>query len=83
LFVAAVLKPVKYDLSIQKQPYVLTITPGGFTLVPKGRRKGIDLKWADLVSGDAALAVALNASVKQTARWGVGAGTAGERVKKG
>lgn len=67
---AAVLKPVKCELTIQKQLYVLTITQDGLTLVPKGRRKGIELKWRDLVSGDAALAVALNASLKQTARWG-------------
>jgi hypothetical protein len=29
----------------------------------KGRRKGLELSWKDLVSGEAALATALNASV--------------------
>jgi hypothetical protein len=33
-------------------------------LVPKGRRKGHEIAWKDLVSGDAALATALNASLK-------------------
>jgi hypothetical protein len=32
-------------------------------LAPKGRRKGYELAWVDLVSGDAALATALNASL--------------------
>jgi hypothetical protein len=34
-------------------------------LVAKGKRKGQELAWKDLVSGHAALAVALNASLKQ------------------
>ena len=29
----------------------------------KGNRKGLDIKWADLVTGEAALATALNASL--------------------
>lgn len=33
-------------------------------LTPKGRRKGHELRWKDLVSGEAALAVALNASLR-------------------
>jgi len=32
-------------------------------LAPKGRRKGYELAWVDLVSGEAALATALNASL--------------------
>jgi hypothetical protein len=35
----------------------------GLKLTLKGRRKGQELKWVDLISGEAALAVALNASV--------------------
>ena len=34
-------------------------------LVPKGKRKGMELAWKDLVSGQAALATALNASLEQ------------------
>jgi hypothetical protein len=33
-------------------------------LTEKGRRKGQELAWKDLVTGDAALATALNASVE-------------------
>jgi hypothetical protein len=55
--------PLKRELAIGAQPYTLTISPHGLTLVAKGRRKGHELAWADLVSGDAALATALNASL--------------------
>jgi hypothetical protein len=45
---------------------MVTISPEGLRLVEKGRRTGIELAWKDLVSGDSALAAALNASVKQS-----------------
>jgi hypothetical protein len=32
-------------------------------LVPKGKRKGVEIAWKDIVSGEAALATALNASL--------------------
>ncbi len=53
--------PLKRELSVLGKPYTLTLSPEGFTLAPKGRRKGYELAWADLISGDAALATALNA----------------------
>lgn len=54
---------LKRELSIGGQPYTLTISSSGFTLALKSRRKGLDIKWADLVTGEAALATALNASL--------------------
>lgn len=45
------------------KPYTLVVSPSGLALTPKGKRKGYELAWVDLVSGDAALAVALNASL--------------------
>lgn len=54
---------LKRELSVRGEPYTLTITPDGLHLVPKGRRKGYELRWEDFVSGDAALATALNASL--------------------
>ena len=42
---------------------VVTFTNDALKIVPKGRRKGVELAWRDLVSGEAALAVALNASL--------------------
>ena len=54
---------LKRELSIGGEPYTLTLSEQGFTLTLKGRRKGLDIRWADLVGGDAALATALNASL--------------------
>jgi hypothetical protein len=54
---------LKRELNLRGRPYTLTITPDGLNLAPKGRRKGYVLAWVDLISGDAALATALNASL--------------------
>jgi hypothetical protein len=59
--------PLKREIQIGDEPYTVTITPEGVQVVPKGRRKGQALKWQDLVSGDAAFAMALNASLGKTA----------------
>ncbi len=58
-------KELKREISIDDKPYVVTISPQGLKLTEKGRRKGQELSWKDLVSGDTALATALNASVEQ------------------
>lgn len=54
---------LKREIDVDGQPYTLTIDPAGLKLVPKGRRKGYELAWSALVSGEAALATALNASL--------------------
>lgn len=41
----------------------LTLDARGFKLTQKGRRKGIEIEWTALVSGEAAMSVALNASL--------------------
>lgn len=56
-------KTLKRVLCIDGRDYVLAISPEGLKLVPKGKRKGIELEWEALVSGEAALAAALNASM--------------------
>ena len=56
-------KPLRREVAIDGQPYMLTIDPEGLKLVPKGKRKGLELAWKALVSGEAALATALNASL--------------------
>jgi hypothetical protein len=56
-------KALKREVSIEGEPYMLTISPDGLKLVPKGKRKGLELDWKTLVSGEAALATALNASL--------------------
>ena len=55
--------PFKRELDLNGEKYTVTLTPEGFKLVQKGKRKGIEISWMSIVSGDAALAHALNASV--------------------
>jgi hypothetical protein len=56
-------KPLKRDVEVAGTTYTLTIDPGGLKLVKKGKRKGIELSWESIVSGDAALAAGLRASL--------------------
>ena len=56
-------KTVKRAVSIQGRDFVVSISPEGLKLTLKGRRKGFELRWVELVTGDAALTTALNASV--------------------
>ena len=53
----------KRELDVNGEKYTLTVSPEGFKLVLKGKRKGIELAWTQLINGEAALATALNASL--------------------
>jgi hypothetical protein len=57
-------KSLKRELTIKGDQYVLTISPESFKIVPKGKRKGQEIMWSAIVNGEAALATALNASLK-------------------
>lgn len=54
---------LRREITAEGRPFTVTLTPGGIKIVPKGKRNGIELAWTDLVNGEAALAVALNASL--------------------
>jgi len=56
-------KAIRRELQVGDDTYTLTIDPSGLKLVLKGRRKGVELQWTELVNGDAALAAALQASI--------------------
>lgn len=56
-------KPLKREIVIGRDAYIVTIDPEGMKLTRKGRRKGQELRWKDLVTGDAALTAALNATL--------------------
>ncbi len=56
-------KPLRREISIKDQTYIVAISPEGLKITVKGHRKGRELTWEDLVSGEAALATALNASL--------------------
>ena len=56
-------KTLKRAIKIKGQEYVVTLSPEAVKISRKGHRLGAELKWADLISGDTALAVALHASI--------------------
>jgi hypothetical protein len=55
---------LRREIEVDGKPYTLAISPEGLKLTPKGHRKGHELRWKDFVSGEAALATALNASLQ-------------------
>jgi hypothetical protein len=56
-------KTLKRELDLDGRAFIVALSPQGLKITLKGKRKGQELRWSDLVSGEAALAVALNASV--------------------
>ena len=56
---------LRREIAVAGKPYIVTLTPVGLKVVAKGRRNGIELTWNALVDGEAALAVALNASLQK------------------
>jgi hypothetical protein len=54
-------KPLKRELTISGQAYVVTLSREGIKLVLKAKRTGYELDSQSLVNGDAALADGLNA----------------------
>lgn len=42
-------RPVRREVRIGQKPYVVTITPDRLRLAIKGRRKGQEILWEDLV----------------------------------
>ena len=60
--------PLRREIDVAGTADTLTIDRDGLKLVPKGRRKGLELRWKELVSGDAALAAALQGSLETLRR---------------
>ena len=58
-------KQLKREIDVEGKAYMLTLSPEGLKLTEKGRRKGQELSWKDLVNGQAAMSVALNASLEE------------------
>jgi hypothetical protein len=56
-------KTLKRELTLEGRTFTVAVSPEGLKLTLKGKRKGQELRWSDVISGDAALAAALNASV--------------------
>ena len=59
-------KELKRQVTIDGVEYTVAVDPEGLRLTGKGKRKPeVELRWRDLLSGDAAMAVALNASLSK------------------
>ena len=65
VIVATVLdKTLKRQVSVDGVDYMVALDPEGIRLTQKGKRRAeVELRWRELVSGEAAMAVALNASL--------------------
>jgi hypothetical protein len=60
-------KPIKRELNLDGETYTVTISPEGVRIVPKGRRKGHEMSWQTIISGDAELTQQLRISLDATA----------------
>jgi hypothetical protein len=57
-------KPLKRELVIDGEAYTLTLSPEGLKLVPKGKRKGHELSWKAIVTGEVETTQALESSLR-------------------
>jgi hypothetical protein len=56
-------KTIKRELELDGKLYTVAISPEGVKVTPKGARKGQDISWRSIVSGETELRRDLNASV--------------------
>jgi hypothetical protein len=57
-------KELKRQVTVDGAEYTVAVDPEGLRLTGKGKRKPeVALRWRDLLSGEAAMAAALNASL--------------------
>jgi hypothetical protein len=61
--VTALDRPLRRGVRIGDADYVVTLHAGGVRLVRKGRRKGIEVSWEQILDGELALAAQLAGSL--------------------
>jgi hypothetical protein len=59
-------KVLKREIEMDGQSYIATISPDGIKVTKKGFRKGNEITWRSIISGDAGLNEDLSASVNAT-----------------
>ncbi|GGA46383.1 hypothetical protein [Dyella nitratireducens] len=47
-------KPLRREIDVEGQPYTVVMDAQGLKITRKAHRRGIELKWAELINGDAA-----------------------------
>jgi hypothetical protein len=64
--VTALDKELKRQVTVDGVDYTVAVDPDGLRLTGKGKRRPeVELRWRDLLSGDAAMTAALNASLSK------------------
>jgi hypothetical protein len=58
-------KTLKREIEVDGQPYIIALSPEGLKITGKGKRKGQEITWKHLISGEAAMVAALSASLEQ------------------
>jgi hypothetical protein len=56
-------KVLKREIELDGQAYIAAISPDGIKVTKKGFRKGNEISWRSIISGDAGLNEDLSASV--------------------
>jgi hypothetical protein len=56
-------RPLKREIQVGEKLYTVTLAPEGLKVVEKGKRKGQEISWSSIVSGDASLAQDLRISL--------------------
>ena len=59
-------KELKREIEVDGKQFTVTISPGGLKIAEKGHRKGHELTWKQILTGEAALAGDLAKSVEET-----------------
>lgn len=59
-------KPLKREILIKDEAYVVTLTPTDLKITRKGHRNGVEVTWTELLGGAAAPAPETGASDNET-----------------
>jgi hypothetical protein len=60
-------RAIKRELELDGKLYTITIAPDGLKVTEKGKRKGQEVAWRSIITGDAALAEDLKISLDASA----------------
>jgi hypothetical protein len=59
-------KALKREIDVNGVAFMVTLSPDGLKIVEKGKRKGTELTWEQLVRGDVTLTQDLKDSIELT-----------------
>ncbi|MDQ6831477.1 MAG: hypothetical protein M3081_21660 [Gemmatimonadota bacterium] len=59
---------LKREIEMDGEPFVVAISEDGVTITPKGKRKGMQMSWRSIWTGDAELVHQLRVSVEATGK---------------